>query len=393
MGAGKAEHVKLRHTLAAAAAGSLVALGVPPASASTPAWRAVTLPADFGGAVNDLSALGPSSAWAVGLDIANRPIVLHWNGKAWSFARTTGLPTGAGLVSVDARSDRDILADGAGPATTSDAVYRFNGSRWTRLPRPRAAEGGYATYNAFFGPGGQVWAVASIRGRVAFFRLTATGWLIYRTNVMGGVLSSFEPLFVTRDDAWAAGSTWDVASQHDRPWLVHFNGRSWSRVSVPPLPRAAVSATLDGLVAVRAGRADRLWLSGNWLPCSPLDGTCANTPFVVSGSGTGWTRERLPARVTAVSGLSSDRSGLPQWMVATTSDYRSSYYLRCTRGAWALVRGVTIGRHQTPNMSVAHIPGTDSTWAVGYDQCGPTPISVCPRIELNGTLPQLVRAQ
>jgi hypothetical protein len=386
--AGKTEHIKLRHTLAAAAAASLVALGAPPAWASTPGWRAVPLATSFGGTVNDVSALGPSSAWAVGLDIANDPIVLHWNGRAWSFARTTGLPIGAGLRAVDARSDRDILADGSDPATLYDVVYRFNGSRWTRLPRPRATEGGYATYNAFFGPGGQVWAVASVRGRMAFFRLTATGWRIYRTDVMGGVLSSFDPLFVTRDDAWVAGSTWDVPSQHDRPWLVHFNGRSWSRVAVPPLPRAAVSATLDGIEAVRADHGDRLWLAGNWLPCSPLDGNCASTPFVVSGGGTRWTRERLPARVTAVSGLSPGRSGLPQWMVATTSDYASSYYLRYASGAWALVRGVTIARHQTPNMTIAHIPGTDSTWAVGDDQCGPTPLSLCPRIELNGNLPR-----
>ena len=380
----EAEHVKLRHTLAAAAAASLTALGVPPAWASTPAWRAVPVPVGPA-ALNDVSALGPSSAWAVGLDLLNDPIVLHWNGAAWSFARTTGLPTGGGLVGVDARSDRDILVDGVDPATLYDVVYRFNGSRWTRIPRPRGTDPGDASFSAFFGPGGQVWATASIRGRLAFFRLTATGWRTYRTGVPGGSIIVY-PVFLTRDDAWAAGSSWDVPSQEDRPWLLHFNGKGWSRVAFPPLPRAALSTTPTGLVAVRVGHRDRLWLSGNFQPCSPINGYCASSPFVVSGSGTSWTRERLPARVTAVSGLSPGRSGLPQWMVATTSDYESSYYLRYTSGAWALVRGVTIARHETPTMFIAHIPGTDSTWAVGGDQCGPTPISICPRIELNGTL-------
>jgi hypothetical protein len=54
---------------AAAAVVFVLALGVPPASASTvsplpaPGWRAVPLP-DLGGALNDLSALGPSSGRA-----------------------------------------------------------------------------------------------------------------------------------------------------------------------------------------------------------------------------------------------------------------------------------------------------------------------------------------
>lgn len=383
--------MRLRSILAAAAGASSVAFGIVPAFASIPAWRAVPLPAAASGIgeLSNVSALGPADAWAAGIDLNNDAILLHWNGKAWSAARTTGLQAGVGLADIEARSDRNILVGSADPVTGSDTVYHFNGSRWTNIPRPRIADiAGYASYSGFFGPGGQIWAEASIRGRLAFFKLTAPGWRVYRTGVLGGVVSFADlPVFLTPDDGWAAGSSWDMASQHDRPWLLHFDGKKWSRAVSPPLPRAALSTTFDGIVAVRGQQGDRLWLSGNWQPCSPVGGSCASTPFVVSGRGGRWTPERLPARVIAVSGLSPGRSGLPQWIDTTTSDDSASYYLRFTRGAWALVRGVRIAGHFDPGMTVAHIPGTDSTWSAGADRFGEDPLQVSPRIELNGDLP------
>jgi len=168
---------------------------------------------------------------------------------------------------------------------------------------------------------------------------------------------------------------------------AHFNGKSWLKVAAPPLPRTAADATLDGIVAVRRDGRDRLWLSGNWQPCSLLGNPCANHPFVVKGSGGRWTSEPLPTGVTAVDGLSPGRSGRPQWMTATTSNMRSSHYLRHTYGAWVLVPGVTIAGQFSPGMRVVHVPGTNASWAVGSASDGPLISSFAPRIELNGDLP------
>ena len=372
---------------AAAAAVFILALGMPAASASTvsplpsPGWRALPLP-DLGGGLNDLSALGPSSAWAVGAEIpTNDAILLHWNGRAWSSGPTTGIPAGVTLQGVDARSNRDILVSGFDTNSQNNVVYRFNGSTWTSLPRPSAADPGLAPYSASFGPGGQIWAEGWISGLPAFFKLTAAGWKTYPTGVTA---RSFlrQPLFVTPDDAWSIGIT-NVGTPAFSPLLLHFDGKSWSQVPTPPLPPAAVSATLSGIVVAPGGR---LWLSGNWQPC-PFFSSCANTPFVVRGRPGNWKSVPLPSGVTTIAGLSPDRAGRPQWMTATTSDSSSSFYLHFSGGAWTLVPGVTIAGQFSPRMTVVHIPGTNATWAVGSARDGPLISSVVPRIELNGSLP------
>lgn len=371
---------------AAAAAAFVLALGVPPASASaassppSPAWLAVPLP-DIGGPLNNLSALGPSSAWAVGLQIpANDAIVVHWNGRVWSPGPTTGIPAGVTLQGVDARSDRDILVDGHDTSSGNNVVYRFNGSRWTLLPLPSAADTGFAPFDASFGPGGEIWGAGSVGGLPAFFKLTAAGWRTFPTGVTArGIIST--PLFVRPHDAWSFGFV-GLGTPAFSPLLLHFNGRTWSQVDAPPLPPTAVSGTLSGMIAAPGGR---LWLSGNSQPC-PFFSVCANTPFVARGRPGAWKSVPLPSGVTAVAGLSPDRAGRPQWMTARTSDSSSSFYLHFSGGAWTLVPGVTIAGQFSPRMTVVHIPGTNASWAVGSARDGPLISSVAARIELDGSL-------
>jgi hypothetical protein len=372
----------LTATVAAAATAATLIAGVAPASASGTAWRAVPLPTLGAGTLDGLSALGPSNAWAVGSQIpTNDAIVLHWNGTAWSTGPTTGIPAGVTLQGVDARSDRDILADGFDTSSGNNVVYRFNGSAWTLLPRPSTADTGFAPFGASFGPGGQIWAEGSVSGLPAFFKLTSAGWKTYPTGVtVRGIVG--DPLFVTPDDAWSIGFT-GLGTSAFSPLLLHFNGRTWSQVPAPPLPPTAVSGTLSGIVAAPGGR---LWLSGNWQPCSFFS-VCANTPFVARGRPGAWKSEPLPSGVTAIAGLSPDRAGRPQWMTATTSDTGSSYYLHFHGGAWTLVPGVAIPGEVQPSMTVVHIPGSNSSWAVGWAHNGPLISSLVPRIEVNGALP------
>jgi hypothetical protein len=227
-----------RMLTAAAAAASVVALAAPPALASgalATTWRTVRLPVT-NGVLNDLSALGPSDAWAAGADFLSGyvPILLRWNGRAWSGAPTRGIPADISLDGVDAHSDRDILADANETGgNLTDVVYRYNGTRWTSLPRPKAAAGGEAPYSASFGPGGQIWASGWTTGnRPAFWKLTPAGWRTYLTGVTAsGYVSS--PLFVTPDDAWSYGFTGLGSMTALKPLLLHFNGRQWSQVPAP----------------------------------------------------------------------------------------------------------------------------------------------------------------
>jgi hypothetical protein len=374
-----------RIAVAGAAAVTLLGLGVPSASASTPsasslAWQAVPLPSLGSALLEGLSALGPADAWAAGFYTDDDPLLLHWNGAAWSAEPTPGIPDGVNLQGIDARSDTDILADGVDTTTGNDVVYQFNGSAWTSLPPPSAADPG-GPYGASFGPGGQIWAQGWIGGIPAFFKLTSAGWQTYPTGLTARGFTS-EPLFVTPADAWSDGFT-GLGTSADSPLLLHYNGSAWSQAPAPPLPPTGVSGTLDGIVAPLGGP---LTLSGNWQPCS-FGEVCSSSPFVVTGSGTSWTSEPVPSSVLAVSGLSPNLAGQPQWMTARTSDTTSSYYLHYSAGTWTLVPGVAITGETSPEMTVVHIPGTNSSWAVGYAQDGASAGSFAPRIEVNGNLP------
>jgi hypothetical protein len=361
--------------------GPAVAASGATATPSTPAWQAVALP-DLGSAVLEgLSALGPADAYAVGSYTDDDPILLHWNGGAWSVQATPGIPDGVTLQGVDAFSDSDILVDGTDAATgEASVVYQFNGSSWASLARPSAADAG-APYGASFGPGGQIWANSWIDGSPAFFKLTSAGWQTYPTGVTARGFTS-DPLFVTPASAWSDGFT-GLGTSADSPLLLHFNGSAWSQAPAPPLPPTGVSGTLSGLVAPLGGP---LTVSGNWQPCS-FGEVCTSAPFVETGRGTSWTSQALPSGVLAVSGLSPDLTGQPQWMVARTSDTSSSYYLHDAGGTWTLVPGVAVAGETSPQMTVVHIPGTNATWAVGYAQDGAGIGSFAPRIERSGTLP------
>ncbi|WP_433329217.1 hypothetical protein [Spirillospora sp. CA-294931] len=76
--------------------------------------------------IQDVVAFRPGNVWAVGRAFlpggADRPLALHWDGRAWS----------ATVLPIDHESFGDIAADGSGGlwASGRDRMFRFTGGRW-----------------------------------------------------------------------------------------------------------------------------------------------------------------------------------------------------------------------------------------------------------------------
>jgi hypothetical protein len=136
------------------------------------AWSAVASPPAIDATVEGVVALAANDVWAVGQEF-NRdllwhvPWVLHWNGQSWSKVQ---VPTvlGGGLSSVTALSPTRVYAAGG------SLVLRWNGSAWTRESIPSSA--GALWDAAAIGPS-TVWA-AGQRTRTT----GASGTSIVRTT-------------------------------------------------------------------------------------------------------------------------------------------------------------------------------------------------------------------
>ena len=126
--------------------------------------------------LSDVTAISATNAWAVGngfnnvhdtsASVANKAVIEHWNGTAWSIVASP-----AGLISVDrisAASATDIWASGQAPQQTIGGIpvpvartLHWNGTAWSALPGPTASDPGTAVTGLSALPSGEAWAVGA----------------------------------------------------------------------------------------------------------------------------------------------------------------------------------------------------------------------------------------
>jgi hypothetical protein len=183
-----------------------------PASASAPAsaqttqtpqtiWTITPGPTSGYGMLSDVYAASPASAWAVGQQGGGGPaplnqLIEHWNGGNWQVATVPVVSQfSTRLLSVSGTSASDIWA--VGDQETSNLgpyppevtlIMHWDGSSWTRVPSPN--------------PGAFV------------SRLI--------------VVKAFGP-----SDVWASGFFQNSDTQMATDMTLHWNGSSWSQVSMP----------------------------------------------------------------------------------------------------------------------------------------------------------------
>jgi hypothetical protein len=166
----------------------------------------------------------------VGRGEANRALIEHWNGSAWTIvpapepvAPTGNTFAGSTLTAVSARAANDIWAVGyfQGAQGTNSNMFtlamHWNGSAWTivRTPNP---------------------AVPTPSG----VRQTLNGVVEISTN-----------------DAWAVGDTSDISGfQPARPIAMHWNGTAWSVATLPNLGSGTLSS-------VTASSSTSVWAAGS----------------------------------------------------------------------------------------------------------------------------------
>jgi hypothetical protein len=125
-------------------------------------WGSVPIPQPSPIMLFGVAALAPNNVWAVGHTYLGGPhwipLILHWDGTAWTRATIPAFPSGGQLRDIVALSPTNIYAvglDGEG-FNARTLVLHWNGSTWTRETTPSPGTGPKLYGAAAIAPG-TVW--------------------------------------------------------------------------------------------------------------------------------------------------------------------------------------------------------------------------------------------
>ncbi len=231
---------------------------------STPSYAAPPPPGlDY--LLADVSAVSSSDVWTVGGRAGCDPVTLHWTSKRWNAVAAPKPPdTCATLTGVAAVASSDVWAvGGAAPVQgigIQPLIVHWDGSAWSIVPSPPVAT--YSNLNEVWAESPtDVWAVGHEQEQVGPAQALTEHWdgnqwaVIESPSVPGADLTVLQAVTtVSSNDAWAVG--WSFTLSDPSPYhsvIEHWDGSSWSLVEHPE------TTLLSDVVGVWA---DDIWAVG-----------------------------------------------------------------------------------------------------------------------------------
>ncbi|MCG8923010.1 hypothetical protein [Lentzea sp. CC55] len=332
----------------------------------------------------DVAAVDAGNAWAVGLEgydpdrryTTGDPVVLRWDGSAWS---RTSLPAVPGRVSfqrVAASSADDVWVKGAPILPDGDItlLWRYDGTTWTEVPYPQGATASTLTIRDMSVVDGRAWLVGHRGNAPVFHEWTGSSWQEHAPPaecVRGGGFVNFCTVNAVKafapDDVWAAGN--GMWNGYRGPLLFHWDGTAWRVVQAGLNGQPFSFQAIDGL------SSQDIWAVGDGGGMGPGN-------LVVKRDGAGWQLVGGP-NVSATPGIAVGADGTP-WVVgkfpmASFSSYGpagwSTTAAPAPPGSSGTVYNAVAAVPGTVYNAVAAVPGTNRVIAVGsVDLPGTSPL-------------------
>lgn len=224
----------------------------------------------------DLAAVATTSAsdsWAVGYawNLVNqqRPVVEHWNGKAWSlepfpWVGEAGDGGDGWLNSISARAPNDVWVGGGFIGPGSDEVAgsilaHWDGKTWTQSYLPESGpdnwtNSGHDMVNALveLSPD-DVWEASGNDNGASLAHWNGHGWAFSDLPLLqGAALNAIDG--TASSHIWSAGTTSDPdLNRLGQPLFERWNGHRWSGV------RAAQTVRRGDILGLSALTAHNVW--------------------------------------------------------------------------------------------------------------------------------------
>ncbi|HTS97450.1 MAG TPA: hypothetical protein VMI33_12585 [Streptosporangiaceae bacterium] len=259
-------------------------------------WRAAALPGGLTGVLGASSAAGPSDIWVVS---QRSGYVLHYNGVKWSVAKqfkeNQGLPLE--LTGVIAFSPANVWVFGGPGAYPGLGTWHLHGRTWTKVTGVGGAIGTASAVSA-----SNIWAIGANASAPAdiIVRYNGRTWQQQKSAALANVTFS-GILAQSATSVWVTGSSY--TDNHNVPRLLHYNGKTWTRVAVPwPVPLGAPVPDGGG---------------GIWAPSA---GTDPSDWYALHRSGTGVWRHYLVTKTGQAYALGLIWRSASLWDVGLSSN-------------------------------------------------------------------------
>ena len=344
-------------------------------------------PSRFYEQLRRIAVASPNDAWALGLAYvdqeggAERPVLLHWDGRSWR--RRTDALGRVGVPDISASSPSNVWA--VGSQGNHGIGERWDGSSWTisRLAEP--ARKGWVLDGVVALSPSDVWAVGYMhlgeRNSDGFGALIehwdGTEWSITPTppphpSIPGDI--AYARLYSVAasgpNDVWAVGeASYQYGPSAVSDTLVeHWDGARWS---VAPTPDVASPRGIpfDHLFSVAAVSPTDVWAVGSYGTADFFGGR-GDHPLVLHWDGIRWTgastppQESAPLRWARLTGVAADGSGTV-WAVGSAGSGTQRQPIATTWDGHRWTASTVHGPAGSTFNDVALSPSGGLPWAVG----------------------------
>lgn len=224
-------------------------------------------------------------------------VVWRWDGARWQDASPDSVSSHEGVFAITGSSSDDIWTFGQSgdniPSEADGVAHHWDGRAWTKMTIPRD-QGKPVIPQAAALVGGEVWAVgyvslAFLDTRAAVVRWNGTSWSKMDVPLPVGDSSLYGVRAAGPNDVWAVGLTRAFTSgSFTQPFVVHWDGTRWSHV---PTPTTASDVALSDVEIRGPGE---VWVAGDegWMNQDPPP--APDRPYILRWNGQSWTRTPTP---------------------------------------------------------------------------------------------------
>jgi hypothetical protein len=267
-----------------------------------------------------------SDVWAVGQVGGGQTLIEHWNGSSWSTVTSPNPGSEDQLNSVAVVSASDVWAVGQYVNVNSGAfqtlIEHWNGSIWSKVTSPNPGSAHNQLNSVAVVSANDIWAVGLYgNGNSGALQTLAehydgTSWSkVTIPNPGSGDNALTGVAAVSTHDVWAVGYS-TVGMGNGGAFIDHWNGSSWSTMTSPNY--GSGDSVLSGVAAVST---HEVWAVGSY-SASTGPNAGVNKSLIELWNGTSWSIVPSPIAVedNVLLGVADALPFTDVWAVGWSSD-------------------------------------------------------------------------